>query len=215
MSTGAPAPVGASLATLPSSSTSSARKPQLRDPRVANAISHTGYTKSMQARDGVELSFEEWTSSFAGRVEKVEADRLYIVELTEADGEFKLGLIASSGRVFEQRDEDDGEQVPYIKALWFGRCSAHHGWGLNPEFEHYMDGDERMEDALPTESCLLEVEDSDLTEGSVDHKWSKPVANHGDRTHDHSTHSFSLPASLTRPAECFASRSARNSSRHS
>ena len=37
-----------------------------------------------------------------------------------------------------------------------------------------MDGDERVVDTLPTESCLLEVEDCDLTDGSVEQKWSKP-----------------------------------------
>ena len=37
-----------------------------------------------------------------------------------------------------------------------------------------MDADERLADELPTESFLLEVEDSDLTDSSVDHKWSKP-----------------------------------------
>jgi len=105
----------------------------------------------------------------------VKADRLYVVELADADGEFRLGLIQSSGKVFSERDEDSGEQGTYAKSLWFKRCNdERRAWGANPEFEHYMDSDDRAFDMLPTESYLLEVEDSDLTDGSVAQKWVKP-----------------------------------------
>jgi hypothetical protein len=157
------------------SSKAAAAASTLRDPRIENAVTHSEYTKSQAARHGVELGFEEWTKSFAGRVENVTANRLYIVELADADGEFKLGLIASEGKVFNKRDEESGEEVPHIKGLWFKRCSdSNHNWGPNPEFEKFESNGKRNADDLPTESCLLEVEDTDLTDGSVEHKWSKP-----------------------------------------
>ena len=159
-----------------SSSVSAPAPPQpLRDPRVANAVSHAGYAKSKQARDTSQLDFEAWAESFPGRVEHVVADRLYIVKLDKADGENLLGLIATQGSVVSRRDEATGEDVTYIKGLWFNRRSdSNHSWGPNPEFEQFMHADERITDELPTESCLLEVEDDDLTEGSVGQKWSKP-----------------------------------------
>ena len=148
---------------------------QLRDPRRANSVSHAEYSKAQQAQHSAQLSFEDWKLSFRGRVEAVKADCLYVVKLAQADGEMHLGLIQSTGKVFDEFDEESEEQVSYINAMWFKRCSdGKHAWGANPEFEHYMDGDERIVDALPTESCLVEVEDSDLTDGSVEQKWSKP-----------------------------------------
>ena len=163
-------------ATCQAASSSSMSSKPMRDPRVANTVSHAGYPKSQQARHGVELGFEEWTKSFPGRVEKVHADRLYIVKLAEADGEMYLGLIATEGKVFDKVDKETGtgERVPHIKALWFGRSSEKHAWGANPEFGMYPDGNNRATDDLPTESCLIEVEDGDLTDGSIEHKWSKP-----------------------------------------
>ena len=38
----------------------------------------------------------------------------------------------------------------------------------------YIDGKQRIEDELPTDSFLLEIEDSDLTDNSVEHKWTNP-----------------------------------------
>ena len=149
--------------------------PALRDPRIANAVTHAGYPKSKQARDSADLGFEAWQEAFAGRVEDVAAGRLYVVKLAEADGELRLGLVASEGKVFQSKDET-GEEVPCIKSLWFKRCSdSNHNWGVNPEFETYTDGKgERVCDGLPTESFLVEVDDADLTESSVGQKWSKP-----------------------------------------
>ena len=43
-----------------------------------------------------------------------------------------------------------------------------------PEFEWYKDAKDKRDQELPTESFLFEVEDSDLTESSVDRKWTKP-----------------------------------------
>ena len=149
--------------------------PELRDPRVANAVSHAGYPKSRQTRDEIELSFEAWTHEFPGRVEKVEPKRLYVVRLGEADGELLLGLVASEGQVFTRLDEATNEQAPHIKSLWFKRCSdSKKAWGANPEFEEYKDAAGKREQDLPTESFLLEVEDSELTDGSVEQKWTKP-----------------------------------------
>ena len=160
---------GASSAGSASSQAAPKQKP-LRDPRIANTVSHEGYTKSAQARDGAELSFEEWTETFPGRVETVGADRLYIVKLVDADGEFHLGLVVSEGKVI---DRDGG---PHMKALWFKRCNDdNHSWGQNPEFEQYKDGKGgRVSDELPTESFLLEVDDKELTDSSVTQKWSQP-----------------------------------------
>ena len=59
--------------------------------------------------------------------------------------------------------------------MWFKRCSdSNHNWGANPEFEKFESNGKRNADHTPTESCLLEVEDADLTDASVDQKWSKP-----------------------------------------
>ena len=126
-------------------------------------------------RDVAELSFEAWADSFPGRVERVEPQRLYVVKLTEADSEYLLGLIATEGDVISRHDDESGEDMTYIKGLWFKRRSdSNHSWGPNPEFEQYMDADKRIIDELPTESCLLEVVDDDLTENSINQKWSQP-----------------------------------------
>ena len=148
---------------------------ELRDPRIANAVSHAGYPKARMARDAVELGFEEWTNSFPGRVETVAPQRLYIVKLADADGEFRLGLVESQGKVFTCEDEESGEPSPHVKGLWFKRCTeSNRAWGANPEFEEYRDASGKRDQDLPTESFLLEVEDSDLTENSVSLKLSKP-----------------------------------------
>ena len=147
----------------------------LRDPRVANAVTHSSYQKKEQLRDEAELDFEAWTREFPGRVEKVESNRLYVVRLDEADGELLLGLVASEGKVFTRMDDETREEVPHINSLWFKRCSdANRAWGANPEFEWYKDKTGKRDQQLPTESFLLEVEDSDLTDSSVARKWTKP-----------------------------------------
>ena len=109
------------------------------------------------------------------RVEEVGPKRLYIVKLVDADGEFYLGLVESQGKVYTSKDKETGEEAPHMKALWFKRCAeSNRAWGANPEFEAYKDAAGKRDQDLPTESFLLEVEDSDLTEGSVGLKWSKP-----------------------------------------
>ena len=86
-----------------------------------------------------------------------------------------MGLVASEGKVCTKTDRDTGEEVPHINALWFKRCSdSNRAWGVNPEFEVYEDASGKRDQELPTESFLLEVEDGDLTESSVDRKWTKP-----------------------------------------
>ena len=66
-----------------------------------NTVTHVGESKSKKARDEAEISFEAWTEAFAGRVESVTADRLYILRLADADGEFHLpswlGSVAGRG----------------------------------------------------------------------------------------------------------------------
>ena len=106
----------------------------------------------------------------------MDANRLYIVRLEEADGEMRLGLIATEAKPFQKQDQESSNEVPHVKGLWFKRCSdAKDSWGPSPEFEKYMDAKTgRITDDLPIESCLLEVEDKDLTDGSVGEKWSKP-----------------------------------------
>ena len=168
-------PAMVTLAEFAASAPPSSSASELRDPRSANLVTHAGYSKTQQGRDVSELSFEAWADSFPGRVERVEPQRLYIVKLTDADGEYLLGLIATEGDVVSRHDDESGEDMTYIKGLWFKRRSdSNHSWGPNPEFEQYMDADERIMDELPTESCLLEVEDDDLTENSINQKWSQP-----------------------------------------
>ena len=151
---------------------------ELRDPRVANTVSHVEYPKAAQSRDATQLTLEEWRRSFAGRVEMVESERLYIVRLSEADGEFKLGLVASTGAIIDKCAEgDEGVTEPHMKALWFRRKADDraHAWGKNPAFEPYGgDGPDRIADELPTASFLVEVTDDDLTDVGVTNKWTEP-----------------------------------------
>ena len=138
---------------------------------------HTEYTKSQQARDETELTFEEWTATFPGRVETVKSTCLYLIRLAERDGEFLIGLVQSTGKVFTKEVEDDHgeiEEVPHMKALWFERCKGGDHWGANPEFQQCNWEDVRLFNEVPTESFLLEVEDNDLTDSSVGHKYDKP-----------------------------------------
>ena len=150
----------------------------LRDPRIANTVSHIAYKKAEQTKDAAQLTLEDWRSTFAGRVECVASDRLYIVRLDEPDGEFKLGLVTSTGEPFDRdalTDEGVTETVPHMRALWFGRKGAGFGWGKNPAFEPYGGtGPKRIANDLPVESFLVEVTDDDLTEAGLASKWTEP-----------------------------------------
>ena len=150
----------------------------LRDPRMANTVSHAAYTKSSQSRDAAQLTLEEWRRMFAGRVEHVEADRLYVVRLDTADGELKLGLVATTGPLFNREaptDEGTSEVVPHIRSLWFKRCQeSQHAWGKNPAFEPFAPGGTRAQDDLPVDSFLVEVTKGDLTEAGLAKKWTHP-----------------------------------------
>ena len=65
--------------------------------------------------------------------------------------------------------------VPHMKALWFERCKGGDHWGANPEFQQCnWENSVRLFNEVPTESFLLEVEDNDLTDSSVGHKYDKP-----------------------------------------
>ena len=175
-------PSTSSQSALPSASADPAAS--LRDPRRVNHVGHRGYRAAAQARDAAELSLEDWIRDWPGRVEKVQAGRMYVVRLEEPDGEFHLGLVTTEGKVFEKEVKDEAgavEVAPHIKALWFARCNdQRHAWPQNPAFEPYMMEEEegktqmRVTDDLPTESCLVEVEDKDLTDGSVDQKQEAP-----------------------------------------
>ena len=138
---------------------------QLRDPRVVNAVSHMAYTQAEQGRDKKEMSAEDWAATLDYPV-KAESGKLYIVQLDELDGELALGLV-------EARIEPDGT----IKAMWFGRKGAGTSWGINPQFEVYMDGNGRIIDAIDPESFLYELDDKDLTDNSLRDKLKSPRLN--------------------------------------
>ena len=95
----------------------------LRDPRRVNNVTHLGYTEAASSRDATDLRLEDWLESFAGRVEGVQGGKLYIVRLGEQDGEFKLSLVQSEGKVF-RKPNDDGEPTDFMNALWFRRCGV-------------------------------------------------------------------------------------------
>ena len=149
----------------------------LSRPVGSTGVTHADYPKSKQARDEAELTFEEWTATFPGRVETVKPSCLYLIKLEDSDGEFRIGLIHSTGKVFNKEVGDDHgeiEEAPHMKALWFERCQNGDHWGANPEFKQCNWETTRLFDEVPTESFLLEVEDNDLTDSSVGHKYEKP-----------------------------------------
>jgi len=147
-----------------------------------NNVTHLGYTEAASSRDATDLKLEDWLESFAGRVEGVQGGKLYIVRLGEQDGELKLGLVQSEGKVF-RKPNDDGEPTDFMNALWFRRCGVdpkqcntekNFSWSKNPAFEQYKDSSGRIRDELEVESFLLEVEDADLTESGLADKWKFP-----------------------------------------
>ena len=69
------------------------------------------------------MSLEDWLESFPGRVESVKGGKLYVVRLGEQDGELKLGLVQSEGKVFS-KDDEEGQPADFMKALWFRRCGV-------------------------------------------------------------------------------------------
>ena len=46
-----------------------------------------------------------------------------MVRLDEQDGELKLGLVQSEGKILSKCDEE-GQPADCMKALWFGRCGV-------------------------------------------------------------------------------------------
>jgi hypothetical protein len=147
---------------------------ELRDPRQVNNVTHKGYTETESRRDAADLQLESWFDSFEGRVETVKANKLYVVALDEADGEFKLGLVATEGAIVDQPPAPGEPPEPHIKSLWFKRRKSQPTWEKNPAFEQFLDGKARISDMLPTASFLLEVADADLTDGAVAKKWELP-----------------------------------------
>jgi hypothetical protein len=105
-------------------------------------------------------------------------------------------LVATEGEVFEQQMGEAGDEAgeaseaseageageeldegprAFIRSQWFRRRKEEQiGWGKNPHFEHFSHEGDRAEDDLPVECFLVEVTDSDLTEGSIDAKWETP-----------------------------------------
>ena len=161
-----------------------APKPQgeLRDPRRVNHITHSGYSAAAASRDAADLKLYDWLEAFPGRVEGVKGGKLYIVRLSEQDGEFKLGLVQSDGKIFSKPD-DDGQPAEFMRALWFRRCGVdpakcndakNFSWPKNPAFELYMSSSGRIKDDLEVKSFLLEVEDADLTEAGLAQKLKAP-----------------------------------------
>ena len=51
--------------------------------------------------------------------------QLYVVRLDEQDGELKLGLVQSEGKILSKCDEE-GQPVDCMKALWFGQRQGSH-----------------------------------------------------------------------------------------
>ena len=155
---------------------------ELRDPRRVNHITHAGYSAAAASRDAADLKLDDWLEAFPGRVESVQAGKLYVVRLGEQDGELKLGLVQSEGKIFSKPD-DDGHPADFIRALWFRRCGVdpakcndakNFSWPKNPAFELYMSSSGRIEDDLEVKSFLLEVEDADLTEAGLAQKLKAP-----------------------------------------
>ena len=102
------------------------------------------------------MSLEDWLESFPGRVESVKGGKLYVVRLDEQDGELKLGLVQSEGKILSKCDEE-GQPVDCMKALWFGRCGVdpkkcndekNFSWPKKPAFELYMSSSGRIADDL-------------------------------------------------------------------
>ena len=154
----------------------------LRDPRRVNHVTHLGYTDAASSRDKADMSLEDWLESFPGRVESVKGGKLYVVRLGEQDGELKLGLVQSEGKVFS-KDDEEGQPADFMKALWFRRCGVdpkkcndekNFTWPKNPAFELYMSSSGRIADDLEVKSFLLEVEDADLTEAGLAQKLKTP-----------------------------------------
>ena len=155
---------------------------ELRDPRRVNHITHSGYSAAAASRDAADLKLHEWLEAFPGRVEGVQGGKLYMVRLDEQDGEFKLGLVQSEGKIFSKPDEE-GKPADFMRALWFRRCGVepkkcndakNFSWPKNPAFELYMSSSGRIEDELEVKSFLLEVEDADLTEAGLAQKLKAP-----------------------------------------
>ena len=154
----------------------------LRDPRRVNHVTHLGYTDAASSRDKADMSLEDWLESFPGRVESVKGGKLYVVRLGEQDGELKLGLVQSEGKVFS-KDDEEGQPADFMKALWFRRCGVdpkkcndekNFAWPKKPAFELYMSSSGRIADDLEVKSFLLEVEDADLTEAGLAQKLKTP-----------------------------------------
>ena len=111
---------------------------QLRDPRVANHVTHMAYSQAESGRDSRDMSAEEWATNLTIPVEKIEDKRLYLVELDEPDGEMSIGIVESG------LTTDDT-----LKGRWFGRKDgATQSWGTNPTFEHYCDRNGRIVDTM-------------------------------------------------------------------
>ena len=150
-----------------SSSSRSSNNVQLRDPRVANHVTHMAYSQAESGRDSRDMSAEEWATNLTIPVEKIEDKRLYLVELDEPDGEMSIGIVESG------LTTDDT-----LKGRWFGRKDgATQSWGTNPTFEHYCDRNGRIVDTMDKDLFLYEIQNSDLTDASVANKFVSPRLN--------------------------------------
>ena len=79
-----------------------------------------------------------------------------MVRLDEQDGELKLGLVQSEGKILSKCDEE-GQPVDCMKALWFGRCGVdpkkcndgkNFSWPKETAFELSMSSSGRIADDL-------------------------------------------------------------------
>ena len=132
-----------------------------RDPRKVNHVVHKGQTQGQWKRGQKEVAAEEKAVENSGVLaeEDLEEGNLYIVKLTEPDGEFSLGLVRLGGW-----PADEEKRTVY----WFARASTGHEWpSTRVKFGRYMDGETWISDDISTSSFLLEVDfEDDLTDSS-------------------------------------------------
>lgn len=138
----------------------------LRDPRLANGVSHNLQPRNATAKGKHSAKAEEWAEAQLARVEEVVAGKLYLAQLEDNEGEFFLGLCrASKGPDCVSR------------AFWYRRCSLNWHWGYTfVSFQQYdVTAGTWHHDELEPESVLLEVRVEDLTPGGQLNSMEKPA----------------------------------------
>lgn len=134
-----------------------------RDPRVHNTVVHADFPLREANAQRRELEHEEWLDNAPERLESVEAGELYLIYISEKEGELKLGLAQMTG---EKKRNANETRIQY-KILWFARTGKNFCWGQRPTFKHHMaSATERGHDYITIESVIMAVTDNDLTPAS-------------------------------------------------